>query len=284
MKVIYFTQLYQQDYGGDRYKRVALLHNNPSLHARFDNSGEPWYQGELLPYEVHQMADGSTYFDTSEESEYPRYFCECYAEVVEHTFRELSYQLLPREPSRQLGFFLEQLKDTTKRLQEESNQALVANELTAISALMWPGREQEHLRDMMRRIDHRGADVQLWAGELNRASGQLAPYPAFRWDWKVVASYPFLRAGHITELEMRAFLYHVRQEAELPQFFAKRFLHVLDSQVSTVVITKGRSSSRLLNFTLRECAALFLAKDLYPLVAWTLSKWNFSDLGSRIFQ
>ena len=137
---------------------------------------------------------------------------------------------------------------------------------------------------MMRRIDHRGSDVQLWAGELNRASGQLAPYPAFRWDWKVVASYPFLRAGHITELEMRAFLYHVRQEAELPQFFAKRFLHVLDSQVSTAVITKGRSSSRLLNFTLRECAALFLAKDLYPLVAWTLSKWNFSDLGSRIFQ
>ena len=89
------------------------------------------------------------------KSEYPRYFCECYAEVVEHTFRELSYQLLPREPSRQLGFFLEQLKGTTKRSQEEAGQALAANELTAISAIMWPGLEQEHLRHMVRQIDHR---------------------------------------------------------------------------------------------------------------------------------
>ena len=214
----------------------------------------------------------------------PLGFCTCYAEVVEHTFRDITFQLLPREPSRQLGFFLEQLKGTTKRLLDECNQSLVANELTAISALMWPGKEREHLRDMMRRIDHRGSDVQLRASEPTRASAQLTPYPAFRWVWKVVASYPWYLKGHITELEMKVFLYHLRQEAELPELFAKRFLHVLDSQVSTAVIAKGRSSSRILNFTLRQCAALLLVKDLYPLVAWTLSKWNFSDLGSRIFQ
>ena len=44
------------------------------------------------------------------------------------------------------------------------------------------------------------------------------------------------------------------------------------------------SSSRLLDFILRAYAARFLAQNLNPLVAWTLSKWNFSDLGSRIFQ
>ena len=44
------------------------------------------------------------------------------------------------------------------------------------------------------------------------------------------------------------------------------------------------SSSRLLNFILHDYAARFLAQNLYPLVAWTLSKWNFSNLESRIFQ
>ena len=97
---------------------MALLHNNPSLHARFHNGDEPLYQGDLLPYEVHQLEDGSIYFDTSEEAEYLG-FCTCYAEVVEHTFREITFQLLPREPSRQLGFFLEQLEGTAKRLLDE---------------------------------------------------------------------------------------------------------------------------------------------------------------------
>ena len=60
-------------------------------------------------------------------------------------------------------------------------------------------------------------------------------------------------------------------------------MHVFDSQVSTAVITKGRSSSRLLNFTLRECAALFLAKDLYPLVAWPSPSGIFPTWGVGSF-
>ena len=61
---------------------------------------------------------------------------------MEHTFRELSYQLMPREPSRQLVFFLGQLRATAKRLQEVHNQVLVAEELAKISALMWPRRSK----------------------------------------------------------------------------------------------------------------------------------------------
>ena len=44
------------------------------------------------------------------------------------------------------------------------------------------------------------------------------------------------------------------------------------------------SSSRLLDFILRTYAARFLAQNLYPLVACTLSKWKFSNLECRIFQ
>ena len=60
----------------------------------------------------------------------------CYAEVVEHTLRELSYQLLPREPSRHLAFFLGQFRATTKRLQEAHNRVLVAEVLAEIALLM----------------------------------------------------------------------------------------------------------------------------------------------------
>ena len=149
--------------------------------------------------------------------------------------------------------------------------------------LMWPGFEAAHLRDMINRVDRRGSDVQLWAGQLDRASAQLAPYPAFRWDWQVVEAYPWKKKQHITILEVLAFLNHIRGKCTSTNFLHKRFFHILDSQVGAAVLTKGRSSSKELNLQLRKCAALYLARDLYPLFAWTLSQWNFADKPSRIW-
>ena len=56
---------------------------------------------------------------------------------------------------------------------------------------------------------------------------------------------------------------------------------VLDSKVAANAIAKGRSSSRRLNRQLRRLLAVVLASDQYPLVLWTISKWNFADKPSR---
>lgn len=56
---------------------------------------------------------------------------------------------------------------------------------------------------------------------------------------------------------------------------------MVDTMVTAAVIAKGRSSSRILNRTLRRIAGLTLAGDLYPLALWTISGWNYSDAGSR---
>ena len=60
-----------------------------------------------------------------------------------------------------------------------------------------------------------------------------------------------------------------------------RLFHVVDSMVTSSVLAKGRSSSRVLNRILRRICALVLAADLYVLPLWTISGWNFSDSGSR---
>ena len=151
-------------------------------------------------------------------------------------------------------------------------------------ATMQPGFERHHLVDMIRRVDHRGSDVLLWSDEADRASSQLAPYPAFRWAWRVTAAYQWKQPQHITILEVIVLANHLRQEVCHPRMFAKKFLCVLDSQVDTAVITKGRSSSRQLNFQLRKAAALQLAADVYPLCTWALSRRNFADNPSLIWE
>ena len=46
----------------------------------------------------------------------------------------------------------------------------------------------------------------------------------------------------------------------------------------------GAVSSKRLNRVARRIAAMALALDNYPLVLWTISKWNFSDHGSRVYE
>lgn len=63
-----------------------------------------------------------------------------------------------------------------------------------------------------------------------------------------------------------------------------RMIHIVDSMVVAAVITKGRSSSKILIRTLRRMCAVVIVADLYILPLWTLSGWNFADTGSRMFR
>ena len=142
------------------------------------------------------------------------------------------------------------------------------------------GREVEHLSQLHNFLDLRGSDVRLDTGSVLEGARQCVPYPAFAWQWQCTQSYAWTQTQHINVLELLAFLNFLRQ------FTAKdgnaiRFYHVLDSRVSSCVLAKGRSSSKLLNRILRRVTALLLASDAYCLPLWTISSWNFSDVGSR---
>ena len=69
-----------------------------------------------------------------------------------------------------------------------------------LSALLRDSRgqtPQEHVREAMRRADHRGSDVVLHTGELDRLSRQLVPYPVFAFNWRVVSHYRWRHLAHI---------------------------------------------------------------------------------------
>lgn len=57
--------------------------------------------------------------------------------------------------------------------------------------------------------------------------------------------------------------------------------HVVDSVVTASVIANQRSSSRMINRTLRRMGAVCCLADLCLLPLWTISEWSFSDAESR---
>ncbi|CAK0870625.1 unnamed protein product [Prorocentrum cordatum] len=271
-KGIYLAKCWVQGFGGRRNPVSVLLHNCPALHVRFHLEDGPGLEG---PFATRQAQAGPR--GDQLEDGYPEEFCAAYADVVQHVFLELGGHLFPRELTAQARRLRGQLQGASRRLAEEIVNNAVADELHAFLKNMRQGQEVEHLRDLCRRIDHRGSDVQLWAGELHRACRQVAPCPAFRWAWKTVAAYSWRSPQHISILEVVAFLNHVTEAAQSRRFLGKRFFHVVDSQVAAAVVAKGRSSSRSLNSQLRKLAGLLLAGDIYPLMVWALSGWNFAD-------
>ncbi|CAK0858151.1 unnamed protein product [Prorocentrum cordatum] len=242
-KGIYLTQCWVRGFGGRRNQVSVLLHNCPALHVRFHSEDGPGLEG---PFATRQAQAGPR--GDQLEDGYPEEFCAAYADVVQYVFLELGGYLFPRELTAQAQWLRDQLQGASRRLAEEIVNNAVADELHAFLKNMRQGQEVEHLRDLYRRIDHRGSDVQLWAGELHRASRQVV-----------------------------AFLNHVTEAAQSRRFLGKQFFHVVDSQVAAAVVAKGRSSSRSLNSQLRKLAGLILAGDIYPLMVWTLSGWNFAD-------
>ena len=207
-----------------------------------------------------------------------------YPGCVAEELRNARLSLIPREPGAQGAWLRGRLREASARMgQEEVNRAM-AGELRRMLGGMKHGAEAEHLKYLLRCADRRGSDVQLWSGELLRNTRQTAPYPAFHWQWEARASYQWKESAHINVLEVRAFVNFLRKSLESGSLARSRFVHVVDSMVAAAVIAKGRSSSKALNFGLRQLAGLCLAGDSYPFIVWTISSWNFADAASRAFE
>ena len=282
-KGVFFTIVWNCCHGGRRRKGSGLLHNIPQLHAALHSEECAGHEdGELLPYEVNVNEDGTLLFDTESEAEYPFGLCQAYAQAVKSAVKEWSLQSIPVT----LSLRSEWLENTllhhaTKLLAKQSITSEVMPSLVSLLESMVPGKELSHLHTLLKLGDFRGTDVCLSHQTLLDPSRQVVPYPAFAWKWKTSQSYSWRQSQHINALEFTALLNYIRDIVSRPEVHSSRLFHVLDSRVSSCIVAKGRSSSRLLNRLCRRLAAFSLAADLYIMPLWTISKWNFSDAASR---
>lgn len=209
------------------------------------------------------------------------FVCECVVRFVVPELAKIRLGTFPLAHADRTNWVFQQLISSTRGLSHDINSINATSQVMKWLDSMVPGREAEHLHALYRSVDLRGSDVRLDTGAVLMAARQSMPYPAFAWDWTPVQSYSWAVPQHINVLELVAFFNYLRGVICRNDFKGVRFFHVLDSMVASSVVGKGRSSSRLLNRTLRRTASLLLVGDLYPVALWTISGWNYSDSGSR---
>ena len=78
------------------------------------------------------------------------------------------------------------LMQSTKGLSKDVVSALACEDVCTMLSQMKRGCEYEHLQLLYRVVDSRGSDVRLSSGAILDGVRQLAPYPAFAWDWTSV--------------------------------------------------------------------------------------------------
>ena len=205
-----------------------------------------------------------------------------YAHALSFALKEMNTRVLPAAPSLRPAWVRSELAKSTKRLAAAHTAARVTECLVKLLGTMEPGREVEHVEELLRCSNYKGAEIRvsLLMGE----DGNLCfPYPAFAWRWRSVQSYKWDHIQHINVLEFLAMLNYLRSMSNKVHLQHKRFFHILDSQVVCSILAKGRSSSRRLNRCCRRMLPLLLGMDMYLYSLWTVSDWQYSDAGSRLY-
>ena len=228
-----------------------------------------------------QLLDGQRFVDSSPSQLWPVSFSQSLALVIRSVLQQWGNSIFPVGRLCQHSWVLNALLHSTKGMARPGIAAMVCEQVEQVLATIQPGEEAKHMLWILEFVDFRGSEVRLNDGTIIDGSRQAVPYPAFVWDWRCVQSYSWAQSQHINVLELVAFFNYLKLHVLCPSHHSARFLHVFDSRVCSCVMSKGRSSSAMLNRTLRRIAALLFASDLYVLPLWTISKWIFSDSGSR---
>ena len=270
-------------WGGKRFKEYAFLSDLPTLPEALTVAC-PGHVG-LKDYQVEERADGSLYFPTEEEAEYPWQLCVAYAEALKQQLR--SDGLFEQAWTRlRESHYLAELQVSTSRLSRAEVAAPMAALLALEEARMVKGKEREHLQELLRHATYRGTDVRfvMEVAAEDEVESHEVPYLAMRWNWKTQMAYAWRHEGHINELEMLAVAVFLKRRGRTKGKMHSRFFHVLDSMVTRGCLAKGRSSSRRLNRVARRCSAYLLAQDSYMFPLWSISQWNFADRPSRLYE
>eukprot|EP00438_Fugacium_kawagutii_P019189 Skav219378 [mRNA] locus=scaffold76:715800:719114:- [translate_table: standard] len=269
-------------FGGPREKWFEFRHNCESLRPWLEKEC-PGHEG-LLPYTVVEDEDGQLIYDTAQETEYPWLLCKAYAHGLKDEL-EWDKTLGDFYDEARLRWLMDELALSTERLGRPEVCGAAAVSISFLERGMKQGEERAHLRQMLARTSYRGTEMRAYVSLGDEAEDQHeVPYPAHRWHWKTILSFPWDRESHINELEMCAVLSATKHRCRASKKFHQRWFLIVDSMVTRGALAKGRSPSRRLNRLLRKQAALSLAQNSYLIPLWTISRWNFSDEASRRFE
>ncbi|CAL1164317.1 unnamed protein product [Cladocopium goreaui] len=131
-------------------------------------------------------------------------------------------------------------------------------------------------------VNHTGADVRVVTGQvLGHKSPTHASVRAWWWQWKQLFTVRWKGHNHINYLEMKMILHSLLWRCRDPKSVNKRWVHLEDSMVCLLILTKGTTSSRLLQPLTSKIGALQLAMGAVLLHAHVGSDENPTDAGSR---
>ena len=135
---------------------------------------------------------------------------------------------------------------------------------------------------LLRSTDHTGSDVRIISGEtLGKKIFPRQSVSAQWWTWVPVFKTRWKYKSHINLLELEAIILGVKHQVYRLGFTGCRMFHISDSYVCISIVSKGRSSSRLLQRRLKYLAALLLASNVQLVLAHVESTDNPTDEASR---
>lgn len=108
----------------------------------------------------------------------------------------------PAEPDARKRWVVDSLLRSTRGLSKDVVSTQIADDVCSILAQMSQGEEGKHLQLLYKVLDTRGSDVRLGSRLVFDGARQVAPYPAFAWDWTSVQSYPWVTPQHINVFEL----------------------------------------------------------------------------------
>ena len=132
--------------------------------------------------------------------------------------------------------------------------------------------EEELVVQIFRGMSHRGSEVRVATGEILRPlQWPRRPVNVEYWKWK----------AHINELEARGALAALKWRTRSRAGLGQRWLHLVDSFFVIAVMSRKRSTSKILNRVIKKFAILELASFTQCVFAFTRSHENPSDAPSR---
>ena len=131
-------------------------------------------------------------------------------------------------------------------------------------------------------VNHTGCDIRVSTGMvLGKKPASHCSVRALWWQWKHLFKIKWGYASHINLLEMRMILHAILWKTRKPSSVNKRWLHLEDSMVCLLILSKGRTSSHMLQPVVRQIGAIQLAMGSQLLHGHVSSAENPTDAASR---
>ena len=141
----------------------------------------------------------------------------------------------------------------------------------------------QHLNELLlKNTDHTGSDVRIVTGEtLGKKIFPRQSVSAQWWSWEPAFKTRWKYKSHINLLELESIILGVKYQVQRMGFTNCRIFHISDSYVCISIVSKGRSSSRLLQRRLKYLSALLLVSNVQLVIAHVESTDNPTDEASR---